>query len=185
MTDEIQGTATVGTASSPAAHGSVGGDGYMSISLPMMLMTWGVFLATAFLLYRVAWKPILHRLANREEKIRKSLEEAQRASQDAAATETRCREMLAQAESQARVIVENGRVTAEQLSRTIEARAHEDAVRLTENARREIESATVRAQATLRRETAELAVAIAGKVLHENMDSERNRALAARLAEKL
>ena len=185
MSEELQGTAVVEVAAGPAGHAAGSGDAYMNVSFPMMFMTWGVFLVTAFILYRLAWRPILHRLEHREEKIRKSLEDAEKARQDAAAAEARCREILAQAETQARVVVENGRTTAEQLARSIEARAHEDAVRMTEAAKREIESATARAQATLRRETADLAVAIAGKVLRENLDTERNRALSARLAEKL
>jgi len=185
MSDELQGTATVEVAGSPTPHAGGAGDAYLDFSLPMMLMTWGVFLVTAFILYRIAWKPILHRLYYREQTIRKSLMDAEKARQDAAATESRCREILAQAEAQARLVVENGRTTAEQLALTIEAKAREDAIRMTESAKREIESATVQAQATLRRETAELAVAVAGKILSENIDTERNRSLAARLAQKL
>jgi F-type H+-transporting ATPase subunit b len=148
----------------------------------MMAMTWVTFLIAAAILYKVAWKPILRALDARESKIRKSVEDAEKARKDAAETEARCRAMLADAQKQASQTVENGRATAEELARTIESRAREEAARAVQNAKREIEAAAVVARESLRRESADLAISIASKLMDENVDSARNRELAARLA---
>lgn len=186
MADELHGTAVVEVASSHApAHGTQAGSDYTSFTPAMMAMTWVTFLITAYILYKVAWKPILHALDAREAKIRKSVEDAEKARKDAAETESRCRAILADAEKQSRQIVENGRVTAEELARNVETRAREEASNSVQNARREIEAATLSAKAELRKESAELAVAIAGKLVRENMDTSRNRALTARLTDEI
>jgi F-type H+-transporting ATPase subunit b len=154
----------------------------MKSTAPMMAMTWAVFLLTFIILYRVAWKPILRALDTRESKVRKSVEDAEKARKESADTETRCRAMLADAAKQSQQIVENGRATADELARAIEARARDETVRSVENAKREIEAATLTAKDALRRESADLAVSIAGKLVRENMDTARNRTLSARRA---
>jgi F-type H+-transporting ATPase subunit b len=183
MAEEIQGTSVIEVASAPGAAGAGhGGADYTSFSTPMMAMTWVTFLITAAILYKVAWKPILRALDARESKIRKSVEDAEKARKDAAETEARCRAMLAEAQKHASQTVENAMTTAEELARTIEARAREESSRAVQNARREIEAATVVARETLRRESADLAIAVANKLMNENMDTSRNRELAAKLA---
>lgn len=186
MAEELQGTSVIEVASHPVpGEAGHGGADYTSLTLPMMAMTWATFFITAFILYKVAWKPILRALEARENKIRKSVEDAERARQDAAETETRCRALLAAAGKQAQQTVENGRATAEELARTIEARAREEAAQAVQGAKREIEAAAMAARESLRRESAEMAVAIAGKLMRENMDTARNRELAARFTEQI
>lgn len=185
MPEDIQGTAVVEVAASPhAAHGEAGG-GYMNVGTPLVALTWVTFAVCAIILYKTALKPIVRALDARENKIRKAVEDAEKARKDAAETESRCRAMLAEAEKQSRQTVENGRTTAEELARTIETRARDEAGRSVQNAKREIEAATMAAKDALRRESADLAVAIAGKLVRENMDTARNRALTARLTEEM
>ena len=54
----------------------------ISPDVSMMLLTWVTFLLLLALLYKTAWKPILDALDAREEKIRRALEDAQKAHEE-------------------------------------------------------------------------------------------------------
>ena len=50
-----------------------------------------------------------------------------------------------------------------------------------ENARREISEAENSARAQLREESADVAIALAGKIIGENLDDEKNRSLVSKM----
>ena len=54
-----------------------------------------------------------------------------------------------------------------------------------ENASREINAVRDKAQASLRRESAEVAIELAGKIIDENLDNEKNRALTEKLISEI
>ena len=74
---------------------------------------------------------------------------------------------------------------AQETARLVCLQAEQKSKALVEEARRDIESATEQARTTLRRETTELAISLAGKVISENMDTERNRTLVRDLAKEM
>ncbi|MEI8351759.1 MAG: F0F1 ATP synthase subunit B [bacterium] len=149
----------------------------MDVQKPMVILTWVTFALLALVLYKVAWKPILTVLDLREKSIRDALAEAERARADAAATEARNRESLKVAEQEARRLVAEARTAAQETARLVENQAEQKAKAFLAEAVRDIEAATEQARLTLRHETTELAISLAGKVLAANMDTERNRAL--------
>ena len=179
--------AEVGVASSPgASHGEgQGTSGLIDVTGSMMVLTWVAFAALSLVLYKVAWKPILKALDVREHSIRKALEEAEAARTETAATEVRNRQALKDAEITAQRIVAEARSAAQEGARTIQAQAEHQAKLLQEEARRDIQAAVEQARATLRQETVDLAIAMAGKVVAENMDTTRNRAMVSTLAQEL
>ena len=68
----MQDQATQSTVEVPSS----GEAGVMTISPMMMGLTWVTFILVTFILYKVAWKPILAALDKREETIRKAQEDA-------------------------------------------------------------------------------------------------------------
>lgn len=185
MSEPAGHTQTVEVVPAHAEAGHAGGPDIMSVSAPLMILTWITFILMTVILYKIAWKPILRALEERESGIRKSLEEAEKARADAAEAEQRRQKAMEQAQANSQALLDQARVAAQETARTIETQARQDAKTLVEDARREIESATEKARAELRRETSELAVAVATKILGENMDATRNRALADRLLKEL
>lgn len=179
--------AEVGVASPPAAsHGEgQGTSGLIDVSGSMMVLTWTAFALLSLVLYRVAWKPILKALDMRERSIRKSLEEAEKARTEAAATEARNRQILKDAEIAAQRIVAEARSAAQEGAKAVQAQAEQQARLLQEEARRDIQAAVEQARAALRQETVDLAITMAGKVVAENMDTSRNRVLVETLAKEL
>ena len=79
---------------------------------PLMILTWLTFIVMSYILYKVAWKPILKALDIREEHIRKAKEDADRARTELAQIEARSRQILAEAEAQRQAVVTEARATA-------------------------------------------------------------------------
>ena len=68
------------------------------ISGVMSLLTWGTFLVASFILYKIAWKPILRTLDKREKDIKKALDEAEQARAGTAGAVEEQKRLLAEAE---------------------------------------------------------------------------------------
>lgn len=162
-----------GHAADPAAE-------LLHISGPLVMLTWVTFLLMAWVLYRIAWKPILKGLDSRERSIRKALDDAEKARAEFADAEARSRQLIAEAESRSRAMVEEARVAAQELRDRIHQQARAEATGLVESARRDIGMAVGKARQELREEVAELAVTAAGRLLRENLDTPRNRELTQR-----
>jgi F-type H+-transporting ATPase subunit b len=157
----------------------------MDVSGNMVLLTWLTFLLATYILYKMAWKPILAALDKRESEIKKSLDEASKARAETAKMEDTQKKMIGEADDKAREILDQARKAAGEVATMIETKAKKEAGFLVENARREIELARDKATAALRRESAELAVELAQKVIRENLDAAKNRDLVDRLMKDL
>ena len=181
--EAMQTTATVEVAAASSGHGQE--PNILAVQFPLLALTWVTFLLLALLLYKVAWRPILNALDTRERSIRKAVEDAEKARAEAEATEARNRESLKQAVEEARRIVAEAKTAAQESARLIQERSERDAEASIRDARKQIQSATDEARGFLRREAADLAVAMATRVVGENMDSERNKALVRELAKEL
>lgn len=165
------------------AHGA--SPNVMDVSVPMVALTWVTFALLSLVLYKVAWKPILKVLDMREKGIRDALAGAEKARLEAEAAEARNRDMIQAAEVEARKLVSEARVAAQETARLVHEQAEQKAKALLAEALRDIDSATEQARVTLRQETTDLAISLAGKVIAANMDTERNRALVRDLEKEL
>ncbi len=149
----------------------------INISGEMVILTWVMFAVTAFILHRIAWKPVMAALDKREKQIQSALEDAEQSHAQAEETRKQCEERIAQADADALARIEQARKTAEEAAESITNQAREDARLLLANAQREIGFQKEKALDEMRRESARLAVEIAGKLIRKNPDNEENRAL--------
>ena len=136
------------------------------------VVTFGILL---LVLKRVAWKPILAMLDEREKAIQDALDQAEKATQEARAAAEENRQALAQAQVEAQQAVVEGRQAAERIGEEIRQRAETEARAMVEQAQRSIRQERDRAIQELHNQVAELAILAAGKVLDENLDDDRNR----------
>ena len=150
----------------------------------MVILTWITFGLLAAVLYKVAWKPILAGLEARETAIRKALDDAAKAKSELERIEAQRASLIAAADEKAKAIVEQARQAAIDAAAVIEQKARDEAQILLDNAQREIRGERDRAMAVLRRESAELAVGLARKVLRDQLDEARGRAVVNQLIEK-
>lgn len=143
----------------------------------MLVLTWVTFILLLTVLYKFAWKPILKALDEREALIRKAVDEAEKTREELARVHATRQEMIMEAERKAKEIVREARQAALEASRVIEHKAKEEAQILLKNARRDIRGETEKAQIILRKESAAIAVALAGKLIEKNLDDEDNHRL--------
>src|SRR5918912_1168126 len=148
----------------------------MLLNIEPVLIIWTVitFIVLLLVLRKVAWGPILTALEQREHTIRNSLEEAQRARQEAEQLLTQHQQMLTDANREVGRLLEQGREEAERLRISLTEQARQEAQRLTEAAQREIVREKQLAMQELKNTAADLALAAAGHLLHTAITSEEH-----------
>ncbi len=164
--------------------GFAAGDGEVNLMDPskdMVIWTWVTFGILFIILYKLAWKPILSALDQREKDIRDAVDNAARIKEEMEQVEKQRETLIREADEKAKEIVAAARKAAVEASRVIEDRAKDEAKIMLENAAADINAARDTASARLRHESAELAVALAGKLIGENLDDEKNRTLVNKL----
>lgn len=157
--------------------------GIMSPDASMIILTWITFALLLAILYRFAWKPILQALDDREARIRKSLDDARKASEELAQIQGQREKIINEADHQARDIVESSKKAAVEAAKAIERKAKDEASVLMGNAESEIEALQKKAQMSMRKESVDLAVQLAEKLIHEKLDVAHQQKLIDRLIE--
>ncbi len=152
-----------------------------SADVTLVLLTWITFLFLLAILYKFAWKPILAGLDKREETIRKSLEEADRIKEELREINQKREQLIREAEDKSKEIIDQGRKAAIEAAHIIEHKAKEESQIMLENAERQIKDVAEEAQFELRKMSADIAVELAGRLIEENLDSEKNRKLVNEL----
>jgi len=143
----------------------------------MAILLWATFFCVLFILQKFAWKPILSALKQREDYIRKSLDDADKIKAELAAIEVSKTKILDEAKTQANVIIEQSRKVGNELAAQIEGRAKKNAEEIITSAHQEIEGERERVRNALKKESVQTAVSLAEKILKENLDTEKNRNL--------
>ena len=143
------------------------------------LFIWTIvtFLVLLTLLAKFAWTPLLQALAAREETIRKSLADADKARQELERLNQESEAILRQARVDADAIVAGSRADSERLRAELREKARSEADGIIKNAERQIQLETARALEQIRHEAADLSVAIASKIIQKNITREDNERL--------
>ncbi|MDI9612444.1 MAG: F0F1 ATP synthase subunit B [Acidobacteriota bacterium] len=135
------------------------------------------FLVLLALLAKFAWRPLLRALESRQETIRKSLDDAQKARAEMEALGKESQRILRQAHVDAEAIIAGSRADAEKLREEIRLQARQDAEAVVREAQLRIETETARALRQLRGEVADLSVEIASKLIQRNFTPQDQSAL--------
>lgn len=159
------------------AAASSGGSDLLSPDIMMMLLTWATFFILLAILKKFAWKPILEALQKREDYIRKSLDDADKAKAQLAQIELDKTQIIHAAKSQATLIIDEARKTATSVAHDTENKARVNAQELLKNAQLQIEGERQKVQEMLKAESVNTAIVLAGKILKENTDTDKNRKL--------
>jgi len=148
------------------------------IEVRLGLMVWTIvcFGITFFVLKRFAFGQIQRVIDERRERIRRSIEEAEKARREARRLLEEHRALIGQARGQAEQILSEARKVAESMARRVKEETEADRQRRLEETKRQIEAETQRALEQIRTEVAELTLIattkVTGKVL-EDADHKR------------
>ena len=143
------------------------------------LFIWTIitFLVLLALLAKFAWRPLLQALEVRQERIRKALEDADRARQELERFQQESAKMMQQARIEAESIVTGTRADAERLREELKQKAKDEADNILRNAQQQIQLQTRQAIQEIRHEVADIAVLLASKLLERNRAKEDNARL--------
>jgi F-type H+-transporting ATPase subunit b len=160
------------------AHGPAGAPtSPFEVNFGLFFWTWVVFLGLLFALWKFVFPQILKATEDRERRIQRQLEEAERLNAAALAASEENKRLLAGAKDQALALLNDAKQAAQQERDTLLKKTKEEQDQILERARREIEAERERAIAMLRREAVDLSLAAASRLLQEKVDSEANRRL--------
>ncbi len=157
----------------------------LEINPGLLIWTIVTFILLAGLLAKFGWKPILKMLGEREDKIRNSLDEAEKARTEAAELIKQNEKNLAHAEEEYKKLIRQGRDTAEKMKEEIVARAKQQAQLELQQATAEIQRNLEAAKAQLRSEVADLAIKATEKMLEETLDDKKQKKLADSIINQL
>ncbi len=158
---------------------------FISPDVGMMLLTWVTFFLLFAVLQKFAWKPILALLDSREKDLRQSLENADKVQKELSELDETRKEIIAKAESKGQTLLDQSRKAAVEAAKIIERKAREESQIMLENTLREIKDEKEKAQSSLRTESAQIAIALAGKLIEKNLDDKKNRDLVDQFIQEI
>lgn len=150
-----------------------GGGSPLDVNPGLIIWTVVTFILLLLILKKIAWKPILNSLSERENFIKESLEKADKAQKDAEKLIADNRANLSKAEEEAQKIIEQSRDLAEKLKTQILDESRLQAKKMIADAAGEIERKNAEAFSKLKSQVADIAVNAAEKILRDNLDKDK------------
>ncbi len=171
---------------STEAQGGAGGPNPL-VQLDPGLFIWTIltFLILFFVLSKFAWKPLLTLLESRENTIKSSLEDAEKAKQELERLNTESEAIISEARSEAQSIRVEAKSAAEKIKADILAQAGEDAKKLRDETEKQIQVEKDKAIGEIRQEVVGLTITVAEKVIRKNLSKEDNQDLIEDSLKKL
>ena len=149
----------------------------IKIAPGLMIWTLICFAIVYFVLKRYAFGRIQEVIDERRERIRQSLQEAERARDEARQLLEEHRGLIGQAKTQAEEILSEARRIADAQRERVKEETEADRQRRLDETRRQIEAETQRALGQIRAEVAELTLVATAKVTGKVLDDEDHRRL--------
>ncbi|VBB09239.1 atpase f0 complex subunit b/b' bacterial/chloroplast [Lucifera butyrica] len=143
------------------------------------------FLILMAILVKVAYKPLMKTLAERQEKIAGSLEAAEKDRAEAKKLLLEYQQQMAEARMQAQEIVDKATKVAGQNKEEILAEARTEHVRMLKAAQEEIQREKEEALVELKDEVVSLALTAAAQIVGQNLDAAINRQLVQNFIDQL
>src|SRR6266851_7759145 len=151
----------------------------------VIIWTVVIFVILLVLLWRLAFPAIVRSVEERERRIQKQLEDAEKANAEAQRLLEEHKKQIAAARNEAQEILAKAKTVAQKERETLLAKAREEYDALLNRARKDIDAEKEKAIQALRREAVELSIAAASRVIEANLDNEANRRLVTEFLESL
>ena len=165
-------------------HESTEAQGGAGASNPLVQLDPGLFIWTIltflilfFVLSKFAWKPMLTLLESRENTIKSSLEDAEKAKQELERLNAESEAIISEARSEAQSIRVEAKSAAEKIKADIMAQAGEDAKKLRDETEKQIQVEKDKAIGEIRQEVVGLTITVAEKIIRKNLSKEDNQDL--------
>jgi F-type H+-transporting ATPase subunit b len=134
-----------------------------------------VFVTLFFLLAKLAWKPILASLKEREESIQTALDSAERAKLEMAALQAGNEKLIKEAREERDKILRDARAAASLLQDQIQAEAKRSADKLIADARSVINTEKAAALRDVRAQVALFSLQVAERLMKKNLADDKSQ----------
>jgi F-type H+-transporting ATPase subunit b len=163
---------SIGVLAPPALASSEGGLVSLDKSLIIQMIN---FLILLFVLWKLLYKPLLSKLEERSQAIKKSLEEAQAARAEAQRQREEHAAKIQAANAEAQAIRAAALAEAAEEQRRLVEAARAEAGRLVASAKAELDQDVRRARQELRQEVADLSITVAEQLIKKSLRDEDHR----------
>ncbi len=151
----------------------------------VIIWTVVIFIILLAGLWRLGYPALLRMVEERERRIQKQLEDAERANTEAQRLLQEHKKQIAAAHNQAQEILAKAKSVSEKERATLLAKAREEYDALLNRARKDIDAEKDKAIQALRREAVDLSIAAASRVIEANLDTDANRKLVTEFLESI
>ena len=151
----------------------------------VIIWTVVIFVGLLVVLWRMAYPELLRIVEERERRIQKQLDEAEKANAEAQRLLEEHKKQIAAARNEAQDILAKAKTVSQKERETLLAKAREEYDALLNRARKDIDAEKEKAIQALRREAVELSIAAASRVIEANLDTDANRRLVTDFLETL
>ncbi len=157
------------------------------VQLDPGLFVWTIltFLLLVFILAKFAWKPLLKMLQDREDMVRSSLEDAEKAKSELERLNEESEAIMAKARSEAQSILADGKAAAEKVKDDIIAKSKEQANKIREDAGNQIQVEKDKAISEIKKEVVNLTLLVAEKLIQKNLSDADNKSLIEKSLKKV
>jgi F-type H+-transporting ATPase subunit b len=162
-----------------------GGGSLVEVNPGLVFWTVITFIVLMLVLKKIAWKPILTALNQREDAIKESLEKAEKAKEEAQKILQENQASLLKAEEESKKIIEQSREYAQKLKDQMMRDSKEQAQKIIDDATAQIEQKKEAAFSELKNKVAELSIQAAEKIIKENLDKDSHKKLVDRYIEEI
>jgi len=159
--------------------------GPFTINPGLIIWTLVVFGILLLILWRWGFPVLLKSVEERERRIQKQLEDAEKANAEAQRLLEEHKKQIAAAHHEAQDILAKAKSVSQKERETLLAKAREEYDALLNRARKDIDAEKEKAIQALRREAVDLSIAAASRVIEANLDNDANRRLVAEFLESL
>lgn len=130
-----------------------------------------IFLLFWFIFGKLAFKPILNSLTNRENDIQKALDEAKLAREEMSKLKSENEAILTEAREERAAMIKEAKDAGKKIVEEAKSKAKEDAQKIIDDARIQIEQQKTAAMTEVRKEVGIMALDIAEKIMKKDLAS--------------
>lgn len=157
------------------------------VQLDPGLFVWTIitFMVLFFVLAKFAWKPLMKMLQEREEMIRDSLDDAEKAKTELEHLNEESEAIMTKARAEAQTILANGKAAAEKVKEDTIAKAKEQAIKILEKTEKQIQIEKDKAIIDIKQEVVNLSLSVAKKLINKNLNDADNKSLIEETLKKV
>ena len=166
---------------------AVSGDKNPLIAVTPGLYIWTIitFLLLFYVLAKFAWKPLLSMLEQRENLIKDSLENAEKAREELDKLNAESEAIISKARSEAQSILSEGKAAADKIKEDTITKAKDEASKIREDAQHQIQVEKDKAISDIRKEVVDISISVAEKLINNNISEQDNNTLIEESLKKI